>query len=198
MFSAALAGFLTMMSLIVAIGAQNAFVLRQGIRREHVLPVVVLCSVADALLIVAGIAGLGAIIANHPAVLTVTKYVGAAFLLVLAFGSFRRARHPEVLDPAATGPASLSAVLTTCLALTFLNPNVYLDTVVLIGSLAHQHEPGAWAFGLGAVLASIVWFTALGFGAGYLRPLFARPRSWQVLDITIGLIVTTIAVLLVL
>ena len=151
MFSAALAGFLTMMSLIVAIGAQNAFVLRQGIRREHVLPVVVLCSAADALLIAAGIAGLGAIIANHPAVLTVTKYVGAAFLLVLAFGSFRRARHPEVLDPAATGPASLSAVLTTCLALTFLNPNVYLDTVVLIGSLAHQHEPDAWVFGLGAV-----------------------------------------------
>jgi len=198
MFPAAVAGFLTMMSLIVAIGAQNAFVLRQGIRREHVLPVVVLCSAADALLIAAGIAGLGAIIANHPAVLTVTKYVGAAFLLVLAFGSFRRARRPEVLDPAATGPASLSAVLTTCLALTFLNPNVYLDTVVLIGSLSHQHEPFAWVFGLGAVLASIVWFTALGFGAGYLRPLFARPRSWQVLDIVIGLVVTTIAVLLVL
>ena len=198
MFPAAVAGFLTMMSLIVAIGAQNAFVLRQGIRREHVLPVVVLCSAADALLIAAGIAGLGAIIANHPAVLTVTKYVGAAFLLVLAFGSFRRARRPEVLDPAATGPASLSAVLTTCLALTFLNPNVYLDTVVLIGSLSHQHEPFAWVFGLGAALASIVWFTALGFGAGYLRPLFARPRSWQVLDIVIGLVVTTIAVLLVL
>ncbi|WP_028045035.1 LysE/ArgO family amino acid transporter [Cellulomonas sp. URHE0023] len=196
--AAALAGFLTMMSLIVAIGAQNAFVLRQGIRREHILPVVVICALADALLIVAGIAGLGAIIANHPTVLTVTKYVGAAFLLVLAFGSFRRARRPEVLDPAASGPASLSAVLSTCLALTFLNPNVYLDTVVLIGSLAHQHDPGAWAFGFGAVLASIVWFTALGFGAGHLRPLFARPRSWQVLDIVIGLIVTTIAVTLVL
>ncbi|WP_028049939.1 LysE/ArgO family amino acid transporter [Cellulomonas sp. URHD0024] len=198
MLSAALAGFLTMMSLIVAIGAQNAFVLRQGIRREHVLPVVVLCSAADALLIVAGIAGLGAVIANHPAVLTVTKYVGAVFLLVLAFGSFRRAQHPEVLDPAASGPASLSAVVTTCLALTFLNPNVYLDTVVLIGSLAHQHEPDAWVFGFGAALASIVWFVALGFGAGYLRPLFARPRAWQVLDIVIGLVVTTIAVLLVL
>src|SRR6478735_5931631 len=196
MNSPLLVGFLASFTLIAAIGAQNAFVLRQGIRREHVLPVVVICAAADALLIVAGIAGLGAIIASHPAVLTLTKYVGAAFLLVLAFGSFRRARHPEVLDPAATGPARLSAVLTTCLALTFLNPNVYLDTVVLIGSLAHQHEPDPWLFGLGAVVASIVWFTALGFGAGYLRPLFARPRAWQVLDIVIGLIVTTIAVLL--
>ena len=197
MLPAAVAGFLTMMSLIVAIGAQNAFVLRQGIRREHVLPVVLVCAVADALLIVAGIAGLGALIAGQPRALTVTKYVGAAFLLVLAFASFRRATRPEVLDPAATGPAALSAVLTTCLALTFLNPNVYLDTVVLVGSLAHQHEPYAWVFGAGAVLASGVWFTALGFGAGYLRPLFAKPRAWQVLDIVVGLIVTTIAVTLV-
>jgi L-lysine exporter family protein LysE/ArgO len=197
MLSAALAGFLTSMTLIVAIGAQNAFVLRQGIRREHVLPVVAVCATADALLITAGIAGLGALITNHPTVLSVTRYGGAAFLLVLAFGAFRRARRPEVLDPAAAGPASLSAVLTTCLALTFLNPHVYLDTVVLLGSLAHQHDPGAWAFGVGAVLASVTWFTALGFGAAFLRPVFARPRSWQVLDVIIGVVMATLAVLLV-
>ncbi|GEK22173.1 putative transporter [Cellulomonas xylanilytica] len=196
--AAALSGYLTALSLIVAIGAQNAFVLRQGIRREHVLPVVAVCAVADALLIAAGIAGLGALVTENPAVLTVTRYAGAAFLLVLAVGAARRARRPERLDPATEGPASLGAVLTTCLALTFLNPHVYLDTVVLLGSLAHQHDPGAWVFGAGAVLASITWFTALGFGATYLRPVFARPRAWQVLDIVIAVVMATLAVTLLL
>ena len=194
--AAALSGYLTALSLIVAIGAQNAFVLRQGIRREHVLPVVAVCAVADALLIAAGIAGLGALVTDHPVVLTVTRYAGAAFLLVLAVGAARRARRPEHLGPATEGPVSLGAVLTTCLALTFLNPHVYLDTVVLLGSLAHQHDPGAWVFGAGAVLASITWFAALGFGATYLRPVFARPRAWQVLDIVIAVVMATLAVAL--
>ncbi len=194
----ALSGFLTALSLIVAIGAQNAFVLRQGIRREHVLPVVAICAAADALLVAAGIAGLGALVTSHPAVLTVTKYAGAAFLLVLAVGAALRARHPSRLDPATEGPAALGAVLSTCLALTFLNPHVYLDTVVLLGSLAHQHDPGAWVFGAGAVAASITWFTALGFGAAYLRPVFARPRAWQVLDLVIAVVMATLAVALVL
>ncbi|NUU18094.1 amino acid transporter [Cellulomonas humilata] len=196
MTSAALAGFLTGLSLIVAIGAQNAFVLRQGIRREHVLPVVAVCAAADALLIAAGIAGLGALVTSHPTVLAVTRYAGAAFLLVLAVGAALRARRPERLDPATEGPAALGAVLSTCLALTFLNPHVYLDTVVLLGSLAHQHDPGAWAFGAGAMVASVAWFTALGFGATYLRPVFARPRAWQVLDVAIAVVMATLAVLL--
>ena len=194
--SAALSGFLTGLSLIVAIGAQNAFVLRQGIRREHVLPVVAVCAVADALLITAGIAGLGALVTDHPTVLAVTRYAGAAFLLVLAVGAALRARRPERLDPAGDGPAALGAVVSTCLALTFLNPHVYLDTVVLLGSLAHQHDPGAWVFGAGAITASVVWFTALGFGATYLRPVFARPRAWQVLDIVIAVVMAALAVTL--
>ncbi len=193
----ALSGFLTSLSLIVAIGAQNAFVLRQGLRREHVLPVVALCAAADAALITAGIAGLGALVTSHPTVLAVTRYAGAAFLLVLAVAAARRARRPERLDPAADGPAALRGVLTTCLALTFLNPHVYLDTVVLLGSLAHQHDPGAWVFGAGAAAASVAWFTALGFGAATLRPVFARPRAWQVLDLGVALVMATLAVLLV-
>ncbi|HWJ84009.1 MAG TPA: LysE/ArgO family amino acid transporter [Cellulomonas sp.] len=195
--AAALSGFLAALTLIVAIGAQNAFVLRQGIRREHVLPVVVVCATADAVLIAAGVAGLGVLVTEHPAALTATRYGGAAFLLVLAVGAARRARRPEHLDPSADGPAGLAAVLGTCLALTFLNPHVYLDTVVLLGSLAHQHDPGAWAFALGATSASVVWFTALGFGATLLRPVFARPRSWQVLDVVVALVMTALAVALV-
>lgn len=198
MLSAALTGFLSGLSLIVAIGAQNAFVLRQGLRREHVLPVVVVCAGADALLVAAGVAGLGALIDDHPTVLQVVRYAGAAFLLVLAVGAARRVTKPQHLDPAADGPARRSAVLLTCLALTFLNPHVYLDTVVLLGGLAQQHPAaGGWAFGGGAVVASITWFTVLGFGAGRLQPLFARPRSWQVLDGVVAAVMTTLAVVLV-
>ncbi|GCE76263.1 LysE/ArgO family amino acid transporter [Cellulomonas biazotea] len=197
MLPAALTGFLTGLSLIVAIGAQNAFVLRQGLRREHVLPVVLLCAGADALLIALGIAGLGSLVTGRPAVLQVVRFAGAAFLLVLAVGAARRARHPEHLDPTADGPGRRSAVLLTCLALTFLNPHVYLDTVVLLGGLAHQHPAaGGWAFGAGAVTASLTWFTVLGFGAGRLRPLFARPRAWQVLDVVVAVVMTTLAVTL--
>ncbi|MFI2754312.1 LysE/ArgO family amino acid transporter [Cellulomonas sp. P22] len=193
-----LTGFLTSLTLIAAIGAQNAFVLRQGIRREHVVPVILVCAGADLLLITAGVAGLGALVVAHPGVLTASRYGGAAFLLVLAVAAARRARHPSHLDPAAQGPATLGAVLATCLALTFLNPHVYLDTVVLLGSLAQQHGPaGSWAFGAGAGLASIVWFTALGAGATRLAPVFARPRAWQVLDAGVAAVMATIAVLLV-
>jgi len=195
--TALLAGFLAGLSLIVAIGAQNAFVLRQGLRREHVLPVVAVCAAADAVLIAAGIAGLGVLITSHPTVLTATRWFGAVFLMVLAVGALRRARHAETLDPAAGGPASTRAVLGTCLALTFLNPHVYLDTVVLLGSLAHQHDPAAWSFGVGATTASVVWFAVLGLGAARLRPLFARPRSWQVLELLVAAVMATLAVLLV-
>ena len=193
--AAALTGFLTGLSLIVAIGAQNAFVLRQGIRREHVLAVVAVCAVADAALIAAGVAGLGALISGSPAALEVVRFAGAAFLLVLAVGALRRARRPERLDPAADAPARLGAVVLTTLGLTFLNPHVYLDTVVLLGGLASHHGPqGRWAFAGGAVAASTLWFSALGFGARRLAPLFARPRAWQVLDVLVAVVMVSIAV----
>ncbi|MBT0994354.1 LysE/ArgO family amino acid transporter [Cellulomonas sp. DKR-3] len=189
------AGFLACAGLIVAIGAQNAFVLRQGLRREHVLVVVVLCTGGDLVLTAAGIAGLGPLVAAHPVALDVTRWVGAAFLLVLAAAALRRARRPAALEPS-TAPASRRGVVVTCLALTFLNPHVYLDTVVLLGSMAHQ-QPAAWAFGAGVVLASAAWFGTLGFGATRLRPLFARPRAWQVLDLVVAAVMAGLAVTLV-
>ncbi|MDM7854304.1 LysE/ArgO family amino acid transporter [Cellulomonas alba] len=192
----ALAGLLAGLSLIVAIGAQNAFVLRQGVRREHVGAVVAVCVAADLLLIGAGTAGLGALVHRHPAALTAARYGGAAFLATLAVLAILRVRRPERLDPAASGPARLAPVLGTCLALTFLNPHVYLDTVVLLGSLAGQRTQ-PWAFAAGAGTASVLWFTALGFGAGLLRPVFARPRAWQVLDVAVAAVMATLAVVLV-
>ncbi|HWS57385.1 MAG TPA: L-lysine exporter [Actinotalea sp.] len=195
MTSTLLAGFGAGLSLIVAIGAQNAFVLRQGIRREHVLAVVLVCSLADVLLIAAGVAGLGALIGGSPVALDVVRYAGATFLLVLAVAALRRARRPERLDPAEQAPARLAAVVLAALGLTFLNPHVYLDTVVLLGGLASQYGPdGRWVFGAGAATASVVWFTGLGFGARRLRPGFARPRSWQVLDVLVAAVMAAIAV----
>ncbi|MCU1431291.1 MAG: Lysine exporter protein [Actinotalea sp.] len=190
-------GFLTALSLIVVIGAQNAFVLRQGLLREHVLAVVLLCAVADAVLVTAGVAGVGALVTEHPTVLAVARYGGAAFLLVLGVQAALRAARPRHLDPADRAPASLSRSLLTAAGLTLLNPHVYLDTVVLLGSLAAQHGPARWAFGGGAVAASVVWFFGLGFGARYLAPVFARPRAWQVLDGGIALVMTGLAVSLV-
>ena len=194
----ALAGFGFGLSLIVAIGAQNAFVLRQGLRREHVLAVVLVCAVSDAVLILLGIAGAGAIIHEAPVVLTVVRFAGAAFLLVYGFLAARRAISPAALT--ADGPTvrtSLAATLVSVLALTWLNPHVYLDTVVLLGSIANTHGDDRWWFGLGAALGSVVWFAALGFGARLLQPVFARPVAWRVLDAIIAVIMVAIAVSLI-
>lgn len=180
-------GFATSLSLIVAIGAQNAFVLRQGIRNEHVLPVVILCAVSDLVLIMAGVAGVGALVTAHPQLLTVARYGGAAFLVGYGLLAARRAVRPTTLTPSDAGPASLKSVLLTCLALTFLNPHVYLDTVVLLGTLASQQGDARWRFGAGAATASLVWFFGLGFGARRLAGLFARPSTWRVLDGVIAL-----------
>lgn len=181
-------GFATTMVLIAAIGAQNAFVLRQGIRREHVLAVVTLCSVSDLLLITAGIAGFGALITAYPDIVTVARTGGAMFLIGYGLLAARRALKPGTLTPAEAAPARLAGVLGTCLALTFLNPHVYLDTVVLLGALANEQHEGRWIFGVGAVTASVVWFTTLGFGATKLSGLFAKPMTWRILD---GIIATT-------
>jgi len=183
--------------LIVAIGAQNAFVLRQGLRREHVVVVVLTCALSDLALILAGIGGLGALITAHPTAVTVARWAGAIFLLGYAILAARRALRPSGLTPAAQAPATLRATLLTCLAFTYLNPHVYLDTVLLLGSIAQQH-PDRWAFGLGAAAASLVWFTALGAGARKLAPVLARPAAWRVLDGLIAVVMVAIAATLVL
>ncbi|RSM67859.1 amino acid transporter [Actinoplanes sp. ATCC 53533] len=192
MLTSALAGFAATVVLIVAIGAQNAFVLRQGLRREHVLPVVVICAVSDLVLISAGIAGLGAAVAAQPTVVTVIRWVGAAFLLSYAALAAKRAWRPSALKPAGQAPATLRATLLTCLALTYLNPHVYLDTVLLLGSLAQQY-PHRWLFGIGAALASAVWFAGLGLGAHRLAPVLSRPTAWRVLDGLIAVVMAGVA-----
>jgi L-lysine exporter family protein LysE/ArgO len=183
------AGFGLGLSLIVAIGAQNAFVLRQGIRMNHILPVVLICALSDAVLILLGISGIGLLVTEFPVALVVIRFGGAAFLLGYGFLAAKRAFSPQTLRAqGGSGDASLGAVVLTVLALTWLNPHVYLDTVLLLGSVANTHgDNGRWAFGAGAVLASCVWFAALGFGARMLGPVFARPRAWRVLDAAIAI-----------
>lgn len=179
----AITGFLSGAALIIAIGAQNSFVLRQGIRREHVLPIVLVCAGADTLLIVAGIAGLGAVIQSASYLLVVARYGGAAFLVAYGVVAARRAVYPHTLTVDSGVGTSLGAAMATCFAFTFLNPHVYLDTVILLGSLANQcGERGRWIFGTGAAAASFVWFFSLGYGARLLGPLFSRAIAWRVLD----------------
>ena len=182
MSSPLILGFIASFTLIAAIGAQNAFVLRQGIRREHVLPVVALCTVSDIVLISAGIAGIGALISAHPGALNIAKFGGALFLIGYGLLAARRAWRPSSLSPSEKAPARLIEVLVTCAALTFLNPHVYLDTVVLLGALANEHRDERWLFGVGAVTASAVWFVGLGLGARRLAGLFASPLTWRILD----------------
>lgn len=177
------AGFATGLSLIVAIGAQNAFVLRMAIARRHVLPVIAVCAVSDAILITAGIAGIATILDRAPGAIDVIRWAGAVFLICYGLLAARRALRPAALSAAPGGAVTIGAALVTCLALTWLNPHTYLDTVLMLGSVAnHYGNPGRWWFGAGAVAASIVWFAALGYGARYLRTWFARPASWRLLD----------------
>ncbi len=197
---AALAGL--GLSLIVAIGAQNAFVLRQGLRREHVLLVVAICALSDLVLIGIGIGGGGLLFTAVPWLVEAIRWVGAAFLLLYGILAARRAARPARLTPSdADGADESGAILRpgaitvagTCLALTWLNPHVYLDTVLLLGSVANTHGEARWAFGAGAGLGSILWFSALGFGARLMAPLFARPIAWRVLDAIIAAVMVALA-----
>lgn len=198
MLTSFLPGFALSLTLILAIGAQNAFVLRQGLRREHVFWVCLTCGVTDALLIIAGVAGFGALSTALPWFETLMRYGGAAFLLWYGFLNARSAwRGGAALEAATTGGQSLRATILTLLALTVLNPHVYLDTVVLIGSISAQY-PDRLAFGAGATSASIVFFFALGYGARLLSPLFAKPVSWRILDTIIALTMWSIAAKLIL
>ncbi|WP_425049581.1 LysE/ArgO family amino acid transporter [Psychromarinibacter sp. S121] len=191
---AAATGFATGFSLILAIGAQNAFVLRQGLRREHVFAVCLTCALSDAVLIALGVAGFAAVQAVLPGIEPLMRWAGAAFLLVYGTLSFRRALGPaEALSPAAEGAGSLRRALLTCLALTWLNPHVYLDTVVLLGSISAGWGAARLAFGIGAVAASFTFFFGLGYGARLLAPVFARPASWRVLEAVVGVTMWVIA-----
>jgi L-lysine exporter family protein LysE/ArgO len=194
-----LTGFLVGGGLIIAIGAQNAFVLRQGLLRRHVLPVTLFCSLSDALLILLGVGGLGALVMSSPALLKLATWGGAMFLIAYGFLAFRRALWPTVMQAGGNGGGSLSAALSACAAFTFLNPHVYLDTVVLVGSISATYgETGRWIFGAGAATASFCWFFALGYGARLLAPLFARAAAWRVLDSLIGCVMWSIAAALLL
>jgi L-lysine exporter family protein LysE/ArgO len=189
-----LRGFATSAALIVAIGAQNAFVLRQGLQRTHVLPVVLVCALSDMLLITLGVAGLGRWVHEHPALLALTRWGGAAFLIVYGVLAARRALAPHALAVQGPAVADLRGALAACLAFTYLNPHCWLDTVVLLGSIASQEPEGArTVFGIGAASASALWFFALGYGARALAPLFERPAAWRVLDGAIALVMGAIA-----
>jgi L-lysine exporter family protein LysE/ArgO len=189
----AVAGLLTGWSLIVAIGAQNAYVLRQGLARRYVGVVVAICSVSDLVLILAGIAGIGTIVEEAPVALDVVRWLGVAFLVGYGVSSLLRARRTHGLEAARAGAGSVRAAAVTAMALTWLNPHVYLDTVLLLGSIANQHGDGRWWFGAGASLASLLWFTALGYGARLAHGLLASACAWQVLDVLIGLTMIVIA-----
>lgn len=210
-----LAGLGLGLSLIVAIGAQNVFVLRQGIRREHVLAVVIICALSDAALIAAGVAGLGFVLSAAPWLVVVARWAGALFLLIYGILAARRAwRGGEELTAEGAGPGApespasgdattltrtrLAPVVLTTLALTWLNPHVYLDTVLMLGSIAATHGDQRWLFAGGAIAASLLWFTALGFGARYLGRWLRTPRSWRILDAVIAVIMISIAISLVL
>ncbi len=188
-------GFALGLGLIVAIGAQNAFVLRQGLRLEHVAVVVAVCALSDLALILAGVFGAGTVLSRLPWLIPVVCFAGAAFLLGYGLLAARRALRPGVLLSEVTGArVGLAATVATCVALTWLNPHVYLDTVVLLGSTASTYGEHRWQFAAGAGLGSIVWFAGLGYGARLLRPVFARPAAWRVLDGGIAVVMAALAV----
>ncbi len=213
-----LAGLGLGLSLIVAIGAQNVFLLRQGLRREHVLPIVLICALSDAVLIIAGVAGLGLLVERMPWLVVAARWAGGAFLLVYGLLAARRAWRgddqgldaggADVTDAAAmaSGGAAtatlsrtrLAPVVGTVLALTWLNPHVYLDTVLMLGSVASTYGDQRWIFAAGAVLASFTWFAGLGFGARYLGRWLRTPQAWRILDAGIAVVMIALAVSLVL
>jgi L-lysine exporter family protein LysE/ArgO len=193
MTSAFFSGFFLGASLIIAIGAQNAFILRQGLLRQHVFILCLICALSDALLIIVGVAGLGRFISGNQTLVTWVTVGGVLFLLAYAIKAFMRAFQSNVVRVEGEG-ASLSSAIAACLAFTFLNPHVYLDTVVLLGSLSAQFDgDGRIAYCAGAALSSFVWFFGLGYGARLLLPVFQKPRAWQVLDVLIGLTMTALA-----
>lgn len=194
MLTAIIAGFLTSLSLILAIGAQNAFVLRQGLRREHILPIVILCASSDAALIAIGVGGFTMLGPHLPLLSDIMRWTGVVFLLVYGGMRFHAAwQGAETLLPSQSKSLSLTKALLTCFIITWVNPHVYLDTVMLLGSISSQYRPNESAFGLGAMIGSFVFFLTLGYGARWLAPVLANVRAWIVLEILIGITMWGIA-----
>ncbi|KRC82904.1 amino acid transporter [Sphingomonas sp. Root241] len=191
-------GFAMSGALIMAIGAQNLFVLRQGLKREHVGPIVLFCGCADALLIAAGVGGVGALLGAMPQLTMALTVGGALFLSWYGFKAFQRMMAPEAMTVTTQGSVALGRALGTAAAFTLLNPHVYLDTVLLMGAAGSAHTPALRpVFVAGAATASIIWFAALGYGARILTPLFARPAAWKVLDAVVGIVMLTLAATLI-
>jgi L-lysine exporter family protein LysE/ArgO len=189
-------GFFTAISLIAAIGAQNAYVIRQSLTRKHVLLVVVICALADAILIIAGIAGLGALITSAPMLMEFIRWFGVAYLAWFGIKSVRSAFKKQSLDAGSAQSASRKQVVLSILGFTFLNPHVYLDTVILLGSIANQFQSDRWWFGFGAMMSSVVWFFSIGYGAKAAAKYMAKPIFWKVLDLVIAVVMFSIALLL--
>lgn len=193
-----IAGLLTGWGLIVAIGAQNAFVLRQGLRKEHVGAVVAFCVVSDILLIGLAVAGIGAALEQWPALMPLARWGGGLFIVAYGLYAARRAMRPAAMRAKDGSDTTLGRAITIVAALTWLNPHLYLD-MMLLGTIANSHGPiGRWWFLAGLILASVSWFTALGYGARLLRPFFAKPRSWQILDSGIAVVMVTLGLALIL
>lgn len=193
-----LAGFSLGLSLILAIGSQNAFVLKQGLKKQHVFVICAICAVSDAIFIGFGVAGFGTLITQFPEIEMFARFGGAIFLAVYAILSFKTAfTISHAIDLQIQSQSSLYTVILTCLAFTWLNPHVYLDTVVLLGSISTQYQPHQTLFAIGAMSASFVFFFALGYGARFLAPIFKTPKSWKYLEIFIGIIMSAIAISLV-
>jgi len=189
-------GLLAGLSLIIAIGAQNAYVIRQGLTKKYVLLVVLVCAISDVILIVAGVAGLGAIINAQPVALEVIRWAGVGYLLWFAFKSIRAALGTNKLDATGTQSASLKTTVLTVLAMTWLNPHVYLDTVIFLGAVANQFTQDRWWFAAGASTGSILWFFSLGFGAVAASRFMSKPLFWKILDSLIAAVMVTLAITL--
>ena len=191
---ALISGFVASLSLIIAIGAQNAYVIKQGLLRSHVTLVVVFCSLADAFFIILGIGGLGALVQSHPRVLEYIRWFGVVYLIWFAIKSVRAALSTQTLSVERTNEKSVITVLLSLFTFTFLNPHVYLDTVILLGSIANQFSDHRWYFALGASIASLMWFTTIGYGARSASKYMTRPAFWKILDSIIALIMFSIAI----
>jgi L-lysine exporter family protein LysE/ArgO len=190
---ALLSGLFAGLSLIIAIGAQNAFVIRQGLTRQHVFLVVAICSASDALLISLGAGGLGALIQSHSGVLEFVRWFGVIYLTWFGIKSLRAALRNQTLDAATKPVLSRNKVATTTLALTFLNPHVYLDTVILLGAIANQFKGKTWYFAAGAMIGSVIWFTSIGYGAKAASKYMSKPIFWKVLDLLIAVVMFWVA-----
>jgi L-lysine exporter family protein LysE/ArgO len=191
-----LPGLLTGLSLIIAIGAQNAFVIRQGLTKKHVLLVVAICAISDALLILLGVAGLGALISGLPWLLEIIRWFGVAYLTWFGIRSIRSAFKTQSLEAGGVQSGNAKTVVLSVLGFTFLNPHVYLDTVILLGSIGNQFGQDKWWFALGGAVASILWFSSIGFGARAASKYMAKPVFWKILDLVIAAVMFGIASLL--